>query len=440
MKTFRAALLAGLFLFALGCGHARGEMPDDAQGMYRVIWSDGEKNEAVFGVAKNLYGEWTLTDDKGVSRFRLHTMWKSDVIKYLGKPAADASLCLGALGASVNMFCVTRPGVPARFAAHDFWSQSADFVSKNNHLFFMEMTGIFDLEKVADAVPSPPLDDAELLKKAEAGDDAAQYEAGLYYFGQIRAGNTQSAPAKLAAEWTGRSAAQGNRDALARLGSHYLDGVGVERNPELALKYYEMAAAKGDTYAMGCLAGMFLNGRGVPRDEKKGAQWWLKAAEQGDATARYRLIDLYSAGKGVPRDGAKALEWAGTCIKEHGDSRMGRLAMQRMAEMYAEGDALPRNPKKAVYWMRKAALAGMPKAMAALAGYYRNGLGGMPPDPVLALAWLRQAKDEGADQDTLDQLEALEAGLTEAQRQAAGEAYDRITEARRKDEREPEPE
>lgn len=419
-----------IWLVALLClisiGYAYGAEPGDAQGLYRVVWSNGEKHDTVFGIVRGLDEQWALTDGEGVFKSRLWETKKSTLIDSLGKPIADASFCLGARGAATDIFCVTKPGIPARFVSHDFVAQSGDFTTKTNYLFYLEMSGIFNLEKVSDSVPVPPLDDAGLLKKAEAGDAEAQYDVGVYYLQRIGKGDSESASARLGIEWLGKSAAQGNRDALTALAYAYKKGGGVKQSLELALKYYQMAADKGSTKAMKSLGDMFLEGLDVPRDEERGARWFIEAAEHGDASAQNELIVLYSTGRGLPQDAAKALAWAKKSLDRKDDGYRGYLAMYNLGEMYANGNGAPRHPKKAVYWMQKAAQAGVVDAMTALGGYYKNGLGDMPPNPVLAVAWLRLAKDSGVDQDVLDELAALESGLTETQSHAAKEMYQQL--------------
>ena len=102
--------------------------------------------------------------------------------------------------------------------------------------------------------------------------------------------------------------------------------------------------------------------------------------------------------------------------------------MYSLADLYAEGSVLPKHPAKAVYWMRCAAANGSVLAMLKLAHYYQNGLGILPPDPVQSLVWLREAKNFGIDQEAMDDLEKLEAGLTDEQKRAADKEFQRLQE------------
>ena len=51
-----------------------------------------------------------------------------------------------------------------------------------------------------------------------------------------------------------RAAARGHGQACYRLGGFYDDGVGVERDPEQALRWYERGRELGDPNATGCCA------------------------------------------------------------------------------------------------------------------------------------------------------------------------------------------
>ena len=76
-------------------------------------------------------------------------------------------------------------------------------------------------------------------------------------------------------------AAEGNVEAMFRLGSIYFSGVGVPRDPGHAKEWFEKAAAEGNTAAMRNLAGMYASGDGVEKDPDR-AKEWLKKAEDID--------------------------------------------------------------------------------------------------------------------------------------------------------------
>lgn len=77
------------------------------------------------------------------------------------------------------------------------------------------------------------------------------------------------------------AAATGNTDAMAHLGSHYLD----EQDYAGALEWYSKAAAAGNPRGMYGLGILYRNGQGVTLDPDKALEWEEKAAaaRSGDA-------------------------------------------------------------------------------------------------------------------------------------------------------------
>jgi TPR repeat protein len=106
-------------------------------------------------------------------------------------------------------------------------------------------------------------------------------------------------------EWYQKGARLGNTECERILGHVYFQGVGVERNLDTAMQYFEKAAAKGHAAAQ--------NGVGRCHYEKgryeEAFKWHTKSAAQGYATAEINLGILYGDGLGVTKDISKAIEW-----------------------------------------------------------------------------------------------------------------------------------
>jgi TPR repeat protein len=106
-------------------------------------------------------------------------------------------------------------------------------------------------------------------------------------------------------EWYQKGARLGNTECERMLGCLYFLGVGVERNLDTAMQYFEKAAAKGHAAAQ--------NGVGRCHYEKgryeEAFKWHTKSAAQGYATAEIKLGILYGDGLGVTKDISKAIEW-----------------------------------------------------------------------------------------------------------------------------------
>ncbi len=111
----------------------------------------------------------------------------------------------------------------------------------------------------------------ELRRRAEQGDDAAQY--------YIR-------------------------------GWCYANGRGVIQNDEKAVEWYQKAAEQGHAIAQYDLSWMYHHGRGVSQNSSEALKWCRKAAEQGYADAQHTLGWRYQYVKGVgAQDYAEAIKW-----------------------------------------------------------------------------------------------------------------------------------
>jgi len=86
------------------------------------------------------------------------------------------------------------------------------------------------------------------------------------------------------------AADQGYSKAQSNLGYMYLNGLGVERDYEKALYWYQLAVDQGSSFAQSKLGSMYEEGHGVERDYEKALYWFQLATEQGDNIAQKHLI------------------------------------------------------------------------------------------------------------------------------------------------------
>jgi len=184
---------------------------------------------------------------------------------------------------------------------------------------------------------------------------------------------TQSTPnPTLAREWYEASAAEGNGEAMARMGQLYLDGEGVPKDNGKARQWYEKAASHGSAAAMNDLGLMYTQGRDVDQDYQKGRQWFEKAAEGGNETAMSNLGQMYLQGMGVPADKVKAKQWFEKAANAGSTDGMFYLAVR----IEDETDMTNKSPlgrlqavqqlEVARQWVQKAADLGNLKAKAGL--------------------------------------------------------------------------
>lgn len=128
---------------------------------------------------------------------------------------------------------------------------------------------------------------SENLKKAEAGDAAAQAEMAKLFtqiggsLDQFGSGNDYQEAFK----WAKKSADQGNLEGMYCLALCYEHGRGTRMSPSKAVSTYEKAAKQGHAPSQWNLAVCYLNGNGVQRDETKGYSWAYQAADRGNELA-----------------------------------------------------------------------------------------------------------------------------------------------------------
>ena len=130
---------------------------------------------------------------------------------------------------------------------------------------------------------------------------------------------------------------QYSRDAITRIGILYGEGLGVDKDHILALKYFNKAAQLGDKEAMFCLGIAYENGYGVERNWESALKWYHMAAIMGHKEAQCSTaVYMYNG--------------------------MGTISGERLYD-------------QSFYWMNRAANAGNPTAQYFLGKYYTDGTG-----------------------------------------------------------------
>ena len=105
-----------------------------------------------------------------------------------------------------------------------------------------------------------------------------------------------------------RAAEQGGADEQLILGTLYDNGLGVTKNYQKALKWYQKSAEQGQADAQFSLGKMYEEGHGVKQNYTEAIMWYRKAAEQDSADAQFSLGIMYVNGLGVTKDERKAEE------------------------------------------------------------------------------------------------------------------------------------
>lgn len=88
----------------------------------------------------------------------------------------------------------------------------------------------------------------------------------------------------------------GESDAQFEIGQLYQYGIGVSKNIDQALTYYQLAAVQQDVRAEYNLGVLYLSGETTPVDYQKGIEWMTDAAFKGNAYAQYVLANIYEKG------------------------------------------------------------------------------------------------------------------------------------------------
>ncbi|MGI8569409.1 MAG: hypothetical protein ACR2KT_10230 [Methylocella sp.] len=154
------------------------------------------------------------------------------------------------------------------------------------------------------ALAAPPAvgPSKNLLRKAEAGDAAAQFDLAVRY----AEGGAGPRNFELAAQWYEKAAQQGLAVAEYRLGSLYEKGLGVGKDMQRAKDLYQRAAAEG----------------GKP-NYTSAALWLGQAAEYGIRDSQYNLAVLLGRGLGLPKDLVKSYTWC-AIVAATGDADAAR--------------------------------------------------------------------------------------------------------------------
>ena len=109
----------------------------------------------------------------------------------------------------------------------------------------------------------------------------------------------QAGDIQLAAKEFRAAAEAGNSEAQFNVGLMYERGIGVSKDEQESLVWYQKSAEQGNSNAQFNLAVMYENGRGTTVDFYQAHQWYRKAALQGDGLAIGNLGMLYMRGQGV---------------------------------------------------------------------------------------------------------------------------------------------
>lgn len=131
-------------------------------------------------------------------------------------------------------------------------------------------------------------------------------------------------------------------------------GAPAYAEPTVDIAKLQQGAAAGNAYDQLNLGAAYDNGIGVERDIDKALQWYQKAAEQGLAEAQFNLAHLMVTEE---ISAVAAAEW----MRKAADQGMTD-AEYLMGIIYAEGIGLDVDHSQARLWLQKAAAKGHAEA------------------------------------------------------------------------------
>lgn len=165
-----------------------------------------------------------------------------------------------------------------------------------------------------------------------------------------------------------------------QLGLMYQLGIGVKKNIEEAVKYYQLAATQNNAKAQYALALLALTGKGIDKDYKEAEDWLTKSALSGNVDAQYLLGQLYEFGYGesdsknyIAKDLVAAKTMYGLAATN--DSTKAQYSL---AQLYISGLLSQKNAQdqmknfQMAYALFKQASATIPEAKLDLAFFYLN--------------------------------------------------------------------
>ena len=145
-----------------------------------------------------------------------------------------------------------------------------------------------------------------------------------------------------------------NIDAIKRVGNLYYDGVGVEKNYSVALKWYTMASNLGDLWSKLRLGDMYRDGKGTDIDIDRALSLYFEVGNQGNVAALSNIISISTS---KPSIDSSLFYRAFEMLRNTAIS--GNLeAIKRVGNLYYDGIGVSKDYSEALYWYVKAALLG----------------------------------------------------------------------------------
>jgi TPR repeat protein len=281
-------------------------------------------------------------------------------------------------------------------------------ISKSHSLHICTLTMFVCLvSQSTQSQPSTLMDDDTGAPRQQSVDGHLKQE--LQLAGNYMAGRGVTRDIAQAIYWYRKAADQGLPAAQVQLGYFYLAGVGVSRDEAQAAKWFERAAASGSyegklnlavlylrgsgithfPRAEGYLGILYLIGVGVEKDPAKAEKWFDRAARQDSPEGEYAMGTLYSVMSGHPHDFAKAADYLRRSAKNGYVGSMHSLGL-----LLVNHPEINQQPGEALHWLQSAAEGGAYRSSIVLGALARDGRG-VPKDEAAAYQWFTIAVKQG---------------------------------------------
>lgn len=191
------------------------------------------------------------------------------------------------------------------------------------------------------------------------------------------------------------NARRGVSEDQAKLGTRYMIGHGVVKNPEEGIRWLKKAATQKNGGALFMLGKIYYNGWGVKKDTEQAIKWHRASAQTGETLSMVELGKIYDT---TPDDGIfdfdESEKWYRRAIDKNNSEAMVLLGWQ----IYSK------DKSEAVNLFRRAASLGDAQGMVAYGRMYQNGIV-VSTSTIKAHMWFTLAKEKGsAEADTLARL------------------------------------
>nr|MCR4898079.1 TIR domain-containing protein [Acholeplasmatales bacterium] len=185
------------------------------------------------------------------------------------------------------------------------------------------------------------------------------------------------------------SADKGNSRGQSSLGVSYAKGIGIEKNEGLAFKYIKLSAEQACAVGENNLGICYEKGIGVEKDFLLAFKYYKLSAAQGYARAQYNVGYCYKYGEGVEKDLYEAFKYYQLSAEQGFD-----VAQYSLGICYYYGEGVDKNLSEALKYYKLSADQGYARAQNNLGVCYENG-DGVEQDYKEAFKYYKLSADQG---------------------------------------------